>query len=275
MLIDQSSFSSWVLLELLPEPLRRRRRRRRRRQRRVRVRISSVRAGGSDRARRIHAAVAFEEVDDAAVVGLEGPGGGLEGAAGGGAVAGEADDAGGAGAADGEADVDAAAQLVDLAGDPGDGAAEVDLVAEVLARARRRPQRVQRRRHHRRRQLLVVEDRRARRRDRKPEQRQRPHPPGALDVCWGRSWSVFMYACVCVCVCVCVCRVGRVREEKGEGGDVLGSSRSGRLSISGPSPGFGAATVVRPCARVLVGEEMFLAESTALRRIIRDSILVN
>lgn len=57
------------------------------------------------------------------------------------------------------------------------------------------------------------------------------------------------------------------------GVNVLGSSRSGRLSMSGPSPGFGAATNVRLWTWFLVNKEAFLNEFTALRRIIRDSIL--
>lgn len=66
-------------------------------------------------------------------------------------------------------------------------------------------------------------------------------------------------------VCVCMSKGGV---------NVLGSSRSGRLSMSGPSPGFGAATNVRLWTWCLVNEEeAFLNGFTALRRIILDSIL--
>lgn len=168
---------------LLPKPLCHRRRRRRRR--RIVLGVLLVRVA-RNAPEGVEAGAVVEEVDDAAVLGLEGPLGGLEDAAGGGPVARETHDAAGAGALDGERDVDAPPQLVHLARDPRDLPPEVDLVAEVLARLARRPQGVQRRRHHGRRQLLVVEDGHARGGDRGREEGEGPPPPESVCVC--RGW---------------------------------------------------------------------------------------
>lgn len=95
------------------------------------------------RGERLEGVVAVEEVDAPAVSGLEAPLGGLEHAAGRGAVASEAHGGRGAGALDGKLDVDVPPQLVHLAGYPRDLVLEVDLVAEDVARALVRPQGVQ------------------------------------------------------------------------------------------------------------------------------------